>query len=283
MIGEIMQAAASNPLTSAINSATNAGIQFFTSKKLAKYNYELGQKSLRNSPKNYKIGLIEAGINPILASNSPIGSTQGSAGVNPGMDLVGDMTKGFSAKMLKEQTESNVELQGKQGEAALKNADANKMQAEAAMKNAQTNEKMLTISGTNAGSNVLGTIGGAAKDAALIYTAVKGNKTPTAAIPTDKLKMPTSGNSAKGVNSSTSKAGKILSGVGAYLAPGLANYGTAAGLALPAAYYGIGKYMEGKGYGKIVDQCPNKNELRHRTGGLGNSSTKIKTSKRRHN
>ena len=50
-----------------------------------------------------------------------------------------------------------------------------------------TNEKMLTVQGTNAGSNVAGTISGLAKDAALIYNGVKGGKVPKA------------GTSAKGV------------------------------------------------------------------------------------
>ena len=80
-----------------MSGATNALIQYGTSKSLSKYNYELGQRSLRNSPKNYKIGLIEAGINPILASNSPIGSTQGSSGVNPGFDFTEGAVKGSSA------------------------------------------------------------------------------------------------------------------------------------------------------------------------------------------
>ena len=265
------------------SSFLNSQSQASSARRLTKLNYEYGQKSLIASPTHYKEGLELAGINPILASDSPVGATQGSTGINPNFDFAGDIGKGFSAKMLKDQTESNVELQGKQGQAAIMNGEANKMQAEAAKKNAETNEKMLYAQGVNAGSNALGTVGDLAKDAALIYTAAKAGKTPKADIPTDKRTMPTSSNSAKGVNSSTSKAGKILSGVGAYLAPGLANYGTAAGLALPAAYYGIGKYMEGKGYGKIVDQGPNKNELRHRTGGLGNSSIKTKTSTRRHN
>ena len=55
------------------------------------------------------------------------------------------------------------------------------------MKNANTNEKMLTISGTNAGANVAGTLGSLAKDGALVYGAVKGGK------------VPTTGTSAKGV------------------------------------------------------------------------------------
>ena len=130
MIGEIMQAAASNPLTSALNAASNTAIQYYTSKKMARYNYELGQRSLRNSPKNYKLGLIEAGINPILASNSPIGATQGSNGINPGLDLVGDMAKGFSAKNLTKQTDSNVEYQKKQGDAAETTAKATADKAE---------------------------------------------------------------------------------------------------------------------------------------------------------
>ena len=174
-------------LAGAGSSIFNAHSQASSARKLTKLNYEYGQKSLIASPTHYKEGLELAGINPILASDSPVGATQGSTGINPNFDFAGDLGKGFSAKMLKDQTESNVELQGKQGEAVLKNAEANKTQAEAAMKNAQTNEKMLTVSGTNAGSNVGNTIGGLAKDAALIYTAVKGGK------------VPTTGTSAKGV------------------------------------------------------------------------------------
>lgn len=59
----------------AAGSAMNAGIQYATAKSLAKYNYELGQRSLVYSPGNYKKGLIRAGINPILAASSPVGAT----------------------------------------------------------------------------------------------------------------------------------------------------------------------------------------------------------------
>lgn len=280
---------AGSALAGMATSSMNAGIQYGSSKALAKYNYELGQRSLRASPKNYKLGLIEAGINPILASNTPIGATQGSSGVNPNFDAVGDAAKGVSAKMLADQTKSQVELNktasvknASESQATLKNAESNMMQAQAALKNAETNEKMLTVSGVNAGANVTGAVGNLARDGAIVYGTAKGVKPPTTGASAKGLKgavsvpAPTSAGS-------TSKFGKVLSGVGTVLAPGLTNYGTAAGLAVPAAYYGIGKYMEGKGYGKIVDEGPNKNELKHRTGGLGNSSTKTKTSKRRHN
>ena len=261
-------------LAGAGSSLFNAHSQASSARKLTKLNYEYGQKSLIASPTHYKEGLELAGINPILASDSPVGSTQGSTGINPNMDLAGDFSKGFSAKMLKDQTESNVELQGKQGEATLINAEANKTQAEAAKKNAETNEKMLTISGVNAGSNAVGTVGDIVKG----FFGGKSGKGTSAKGSKGAIVVPTPTSAG-----SVSKAGKVLPAIGSALAPSLATYGTAAGLALPAAYYGIGKYMEGKGYGKIVDQGPNKNELRHRTGGLGNSSTKTKTSNRRHN
>ena len=90
--------AATGALLNAGSSAMNAGIQYGTSKALAKYNYELGQRSLRTSPKNYKQGLIDAGINPILAAHSPVGATQGSSGVNPGIDLTEGAAKGNSAR-----------------------------------------------------------------------------------------------------------------------------------------------------------------------------------------
>ena len=260
-------------LAGAGSSLFNAHSQASSARKLTKLNYEYGQQSLIASPTHYKEGLEVAGINPILASDSPVGATQGSTGINPNMDLAGDVSKGFSAKMLKDQTESNVELQGKQGKASIINAEANKTQAEAAKKNAETNEKMLTVNGVNAGSNVVGNIGNIIKG---IFGGKSGKGTSAKGMKGIIVPSPTSA-------SSTSKASKILPVIGSALAPSLATYGTAAGLALPAAYYGIGKYMEGKGYGKIVDQGPNKNELRHRTGGLGNSSTKTKTSNRRHN
>lgn len=132
----------------AAGSALNAGIQYATSKSLAKYNYELGQRSLEYSPGNYKKGLIKAGINPILASNSPVGSTSGSSGVNPGMDLTEGAVKGVSARNQYKQTESNIQLQGKQGNAITKqagaaetSAKASETQAEAAKLNAETEAK----------------------------------------------------------------------------------------------------------------------------------------------
>ena len=112
----------------------NAGVQYATSKSLAKYNYELGQRSLLNSPSSYKKGLIKAGINPILASNSPVGSTQGSSGVNPNTDIAEGAAKGVAAVNSSKQTNSNIDLQQKQGDAAL-------MQGEASLLTAQTNAK----------------------------------------------------------------------------------------------------------------------------------------------
>ena len=149
-------------LAGAGSSFLNSQSQASSARKLTKLNYEYGQKSLIASPTHYKEGLELAGI-------------------NPNFDFAGDAGKGFSAKMLKDQTESNIELQGKQGKAAETNAEANKLQAEAAMKNANTNEKMVTVSGTNAGSKVADTVSGLAKDAALVYTAVKGGKAPATA------------------------------------------------------------------------------------------------------
>lgn len=135
-----MWSAIAGALGSLASGVTNAGVQYGTSKALAKYNYELGQRSLRTSPKNYKQGLIDAGINPILASNSPIGSTQGSSGVNPGIDFTEGAVKGNSAKNLNAQTKSNITLQGKQGDAALQQAGAASSQADAAQRQAGATE-----------------------------------------------------------------------------------------------------------------------------------------------
>ena len=109
----------------------NAGVQYATSKSLAKYNYELGQRSLLNSPGNYKKGLEKAGINPILASGSPVGSTQGSSGVNPNMDIAEGSAKGVAAVNSVKQTNSNIEYQQKQGDAVEKQAGAAETTAKA--------------------------------------------------------------------------------------------------------------------------------------------------------
>lgn len=203
--------------------AMNSGIQYGTSKALAKYNYKLGQRSLRESPGNYKRGLIEAGINPILASNSPIGATQGSSGVNPNFDMVGDASKGVSAKMLADQTKSQIDLNKtastkntSESTAILKNAESNMIQAQAALKNAETNEKMLTISGVNAGSNVLGAVGNAAKDGALVYTAVKNGKVAGTSAKGMKGKVKVVSPTSAGA---VSKAAKVLPTIGSAVAP----------------------------------------------------------------
>ena len=123
----------------AASGAINAGVQYATARALTRYNYEMGQKSLRNSPKNYKEGLIRAGINPILASNSPVGATSGSSGVNPGIDFTEGAVKGNSAKNLNAQTKSNIAYQEKQGDAALQQAGASGAQAQASMITAKAN------------------------------------------------------------------------------------------------------------------------------------------------
>lgn len=135
----MMGAAGIAALGSIASGAVNGGFQFGSSKSLAKYNYELGQRSLLTSPGNYKKGLIKAGINPILASGSPIGATQGSSGVNPGVDLVEGFSKFNSARNLNAQTKSNIDYQTKQGDAAIAQADASSAQAEASMITAQAN------------------------------------------------------------------------------------------------------------------------------------------------
>lgn len=130
------------------SSGLNGLFSYKTAKSLAKYNYELGQRALYNSPSSYKQGLIKAGINPILASDSPVGSTQGSTGVNPNFDIGEGAAKGIAVRNAVKQTDSNVELQEKQGNAALEQAGAAGAQAtaanksaEAALINAQTNAK----------------------------------------------------------------------------------------------------------------------------------------------
>lgn len=135
----IMGAAGIGAAGSIASGAINGGFQFGSSKSLAKYNYQLGQRSLENSPSSYKKGLIKAGINPILASGSPIGATQGSSGINPGVDLVEGFSKANSAKNLNAQTKSNIDYQTKQGDAAVAQAGASNAQAEASMITAKAN------------------------------------------------------------------------------------------------------------------------------------------------
>lgn len=134
-----MWSAIGGALGSLASGLINTGVQYNTSKSLSKYNYELGQRSLWSSPGTYKKGLEAAGINPILASNSPIGATQGSAGVNPGVDITGDAVKGNSAKNLTAQTKSNIVYQEKQGDAAVQQAGAAGAQAAASMITAKAN------------------------------------------------------------------------------------------------------------------------------------------------
>lgn len=143
-----------------LGGGANAATQFGTAKALSKYNYELGQKSLRNSPSSYKEGLERAGINPILASNSPIGSTQGSSGVNPGMDLADAATKGYNASTARQAAQSQIKLNESQSNSLTSNAKANLMQAQAALKNAETNEKGLTLGYTNTVVNGLNNAAG---------------------------------------------------------------------------------------------------------------------------
>ena len=116
--------AGGSALAGAGSSLFNAHSQASSARKLTKLNYEYGQKSLIASPTHYKEGLELAGINPILASSSPVGATQGSNGINPGMDLADAAAKGASAYNQYKQTESNIDYQEKQGDAATRQADA---------------------------------------------------------------------------------------------------------------------------------------------------------------
>lgn len=135
-----MWSAIAGALGGAASAAGNSYLSYLTSSALAKQNYEYGQKSLRNSPSNYKEGLERAGLNPMLAASSGVvGSTSGGAAVNPGMDLADSASKGGSAKNLNAQTKSNMELQSKQGNAAEGQAAAAAVQAKAALMNAETN------------------------------------------------------------------------------------------------------------------------------------------------
>lgn len=286
----IMWSALAGLVGDAGSGAANAAVQYGTSKALSKYNYELGQRSLMTSPGNYKKGLIAAGINPILASNSPIGSTQGSSGVNPDMDLTEGAVKGNSAKNLNAQTKSNIELQGKQGDAAEANAKANLVQAEAALKNAETNEKSLSLGYTNTVVNGLNNAAGGtvvpllnSKRQADAIKASKGVSTNTAKGMSGTVGVVPTPTSSKSVvdtiKSVGSKAGKAA--LGTAIVGGIP---TAVGLGSVGAAYGAGKLMEHLGYGKDMDKGPNKNDLRHRTGGLGSSSNnKSNSYKRRHN
>ena len=275
-------------------SAMNSYAQYGTSKALAKYNYELGQRSIEASPGNYKRGLEKAGINPILASNSPIGSTSGSSGVNPGMDLASAATKGSSAVQYKKATDSQIRLNDANGKANL-------IQAEAALKNAETNEKGLALGYTNtvvnglnnaAGGSVVPLINSKRQADAIIATkgvstnSAKGMNGTVGVVPT-----PTSSKSVVDtIKSVGSKVGKAALSFGSKA--GKAALGTAivggipavAGLGLTGAAYGVGKAMEHRGLDKYMNQGPTKNDLRHRTAGLGSSlNNKSKSHKRRHN
>lgn len=212
-----MWSALAGMATDIIGGGMNSAMQYGTSKALSKYNYKLGQKSLLNSPSSYKEGLERAGINPMLASNSPIGSTSGSSGVNPGMDLAAAGNKGSSAVQYKKATESQIKVNNAQADSLSDNAKANLMQAQAALKNAETNEKGLTLGYTNtvvnglnnaAGSTVVPLINGqkhadaikAGKAPAVVVSTPSSAKampkTPTTAAP----KVVPTPSSAKGAN-----------------------------------------------------------------------------------
>lgn len=279
----IMWSALAGMATDIIGGGMNSAIQYGTSKALSKYNYELGQKSLRNSPSSYKEGLERAGINPILASNSPIGSTSGSSGVNPGMDLADAGNKGSSAVQYKKATESQIKVNDAQANSLNDNAKANLMQAQAALKNAETNEKGLTLGYTNTVVNGLNNLGGGTIvpliNGQKHADAIKSTKTPPAAVvptPNSAKAMPKTPAAAVVPTPSSSKGAleAVAETAGKVVAP-------AVGYAL--GQYGIGKWMESKGYGDKI-KGPNPNELKHRTGGLGTfKKEETKYKKRRHN
>lgn len=146
------------------------------------------------------------------------------------------------------------------------------------MKNAETNEKSLYIGGVNAGSNAVGTVGKLAT-AGNTVVATPGSSAPSNVSSAKGMKGATtvpSATSAKATNNIPSRVLPFVSTIGLPTA--------AAGLGAAGLSYGFGKYMESKGLGSTFDKGANKNELKHRTGGLGSSSSnKSNSYKRRHN
>lgn len=150
MLGALTSAAAGAG-ASILAGGINSAMSYSLSKGLAKYNYELGQKSLRNSPSSYKEGLQRAGLNPMLAANANnVGSTQGGGIVSPNVDFSDSMSKMSNSAIARKQMESNVKFQDAQTDKAEKEGNAATMQAEASMMQAKSQMLNSTVNAQSA-------------------------------------------------------------------------------------------------------------------------------------
>lgn len=137
MLGSLGSAALNS-----VNARNSAEMQFAYQKQLAQLQYDLNQRSLRESPTNARKGYELAGINPILpytgnAGQSPtvgLGSSALSS-VSP-VDFAGAITNGYQTfKLNRLQTQSNIALQGSQSN--LNNAQAQTQVSQQQLNNAQ--------------------------------------------------------------------------------------------------------------------------------------------------
>ena len=92
------------------SSAASAMIDYETAKKLQQHQYDLNQRSLRESPSASREGYVNAGYNPLLPLGSPgMGFSANSSGINSDIDVTSGLQTGINSAIAIQQAGANLE------------------------------------------------------------------------------------------------------------------------------------------------------------------------------
>ena len=118
----------SSVLSSSLDTASSAAsqaLQYKRNQSLMKYQYDLNQRSLRESPTALKQGLLDAGYNPMLALSGSVNAPSVGGSSVSAPDLSPDFSSAFSASKQRE-------LMDAQKEDVKSSADLKRTQADIA-------------------------------------------------------------------------------------------------------------------------------------------------------
>ena len=179
-------------LFSALGSATLSGgagilssaLQGMFNRRQMKYQYELNQRSLRESPTSQKEGLISAGYNPMLAVTNGMQSPTVSGAPVSAPDLTSAYGKKKEGEMIDKQNEridklTDAEVEKLEAEAqaamdhsgaAMYDAETRRMEAESRIKSLDAGTDKTNV---NIGTDILDAVAPIAGAAASAYTVKK--------------------------------------------------------------------------------------------------------------
>ncbi len=219
----------------------STAFQSMMNRKQMKYQYELNQRSLRESPTAQKEGLISAGYNPMLAVTNGMQAPTVSGAPVSAPDLTSAYSKKKEGEAIDKQNEridnlTDAEVEKLQAEAqaamdhsgaAMYDAETRRMEAEARIKSLDAGTDKTNV---NIGTDILNTVAPIAGAAASAYTVKKSTDLARAGLQRG-MSVESAKKYAKDVTGKSPRVGSAFSGskalkdFGLLAAPLLLGYG----------------------------------------------------------